>query len=235
MKVHLKNKLQVAEGTMAFWFDAPEMTFEAGQNVDLTLINPPLTDAEGNKRTFSFASSPTHKGEFMIATRMRNTAFKNVLKDSQLGTQLKADGPNGDMTLHEDAVRPAVLMAGGIGITPFRSMIEWATVTKQPQQIYLLYSNRTTASTAFLKDFEAWAQQNTNFHFVPTITEGDDREWQYERGKMDAAFVQKHIPNLGSSIFYMAGPGGMVEAMKDLLKGLGVKKDAMRSETFKGY
>ena len=233
----LRDRRDVAEGTMAFRFDTSgsDFTFEAGQNADFTLIDPPKTDAEGNVRTFSFASSPHHRDFFMIATRMRPTAFKDGLRSVPLGTKLRVEGPNGNMVLHEDPSKPAVLLAAGIGITPFRSMLEWATEQKLPHQFTLFYSNRTPAMTAFLHDLEAWSKRNTNIHLVPTITDSTDRDWPYETGRVDEAMLAKHVPDLKRPIYYLAGPPGMVEALKKLLLDRGVSRDSVRFETFSGY
>ncbi len=234
----LKDRKEVAEGTMAFWFDTasdPDFTFEAGQNADYTLIDPPYTDAEGNTRTFSFAAAPSHTGSIMITTRTRGTAFKKSLQEIPLGTNVKMAGPSGDMTLHEDPTKPAVFLAGGIGITPFRSMIEDATVRKLPHLITLLYSNRTPAATAFLDDLVSWEQQNHNFTLVATVTDDDHTDWPYERGIVDMGMLNKHLPNILSPIYYLAGPPGMVDAMRKMLLAQQISKDHIRIESFSGY
>ena len=233
----LADRKEVAEETMAFWFDTSgsDFTFEAGQNADYFLIDPPQTDAEGNKRTFSFAASPSHKDRIMLTTRMRNTAFKNVLKTMPLGTKVKVDGPFGSMTLHEDSAKPAVFIAGGIGITPFRSMIEWATEQQLPHKLTLLYSNRTPAATTFREDFEAWAKANPNFTFLPTITEAAGSAWPYATGMIDEQFIRQHITDIMAPVYYTAGPPGLVVAMRKMLMGLGVSKDSIRYESFSGY
>jgi ferredoxin-NADP reductase len=233
----LKDRREVAEGTMAFWFDTvgTDFTFEAGQNAEYTLIDPPATDAEGNTRTFSFASSPSHKDSFMVATRMRPTAFKNSLKQIPLGTKLKVDGPYGDMVLQDDASKAAVFLTGGIGITPMRSMIKWATEEKKPHQLYLLYSNRAPAATAFLSDFGEWAKANPNLHLALTITDSDDPNWKYEKGIIDEAFIRKHVPDVMNAVYYIAGPPGMVLAMRKILIGMGLGRDNIRVESFTGY
>ncbi len=222
---------------MAFWFDRRQslFSFEAGQNADYTLIDPPYTDAEGNTRTFSFAASPEHKDTIMIATRMRDTAFKNALKSVPLGTKVQVTPAGGDMTLHEDAMKPAVFIAGGIGITPFRSMIEDAALKHLPHHLTLVYSNRTPAQTAFLSELEQWAVQNSNFRLVATVTDETDQPWSHERGKIDAAFLKKHLPELAAPIYYLAGPPGLVSAMRALLLGLGVSRDSIKLESFSGY
>src|SRR5262249_60368327 len=119
----LRRRDPVAEGTMAFRFDKPAgFIHRAGQTLDFTLIDPPETDAEGNTRTFSIASAPDD-AEIAIATRMRGSAFKRVLGSVPLGTKVGAEGPFGSFTLHNNVSKPGVFLAGGIGITPFRSMI----------------------------------------------------------------------------------------------------------------
>lgn len=227
----------VAEDTMVFWFDTSgtKFTFEAGQNADYTLFDPPETDAEGNKRTFSFASSPHHKDQYMIATRMRPTAFKNSLKTIPVGTKVKIEGPLGNMLLHQDASKPAVMIAGGIGITPFRSMIEWATYKRLQHRITLIYSNRTPAATAFLNDLERWAAENTNLKLVLTITDSDNPSWKYERNRIDQAFLRKHVPDVRLPIFYIAGPPAMVLAIRKMLLDLGASKNSIKLESFSGY
>ena len=115
----LVSRHEVAEHTTAFRFEKPSnWTFKAGQCLDLTLLDPLETDAEGNTRTFSIASSP-HEKTLMVATRMRDTAFKRMLKTMPLGSAVKIEGPSGSLSLHNNVTRTAVLLAGGIGITPF--------------------------------------------------------------------------------------------------------------------
>lgn len=233
----LRERRQVAEGTMAFWFDtsASGFTFEAGQNADFTLLDPPKTDAEGNTRTFSFASSPHHRDHFVIATRMRKTAFKESLRSLPPGTKLIVEGPMGNMVLHEDSNRPAVLLAGGIGITPFRSMLEWATERKLSHRFLLLYSNRTPAQTAFLDDLEDWSGRNRNIRLVPTVTDAADPSWPWETGQIDEAMLARYVSDLVKPVYYLAGPPGLVEAGRRLLLDRGVARDDIRFETFSGY
>ena len=117
----LLSSERVAEGTMAFRFARPDgFDYRAGQSIDLTLPNPPETDAEGNTRAFSLASAPCDD-HLMIATRMRDTAFKRVLGKASPGLDVKVEGPSGSLVLHRKADRPAIMLAGGIGITPFLS------------------------------------------------------------------------------------------------------------------
>src|ERR1700724_323436 len=138
----LKDREEAAEETVAFRFEKPSgWTFKAGQYLDMTLLDPPETDSEGNVRSFSIASGPDEE-TLLVATRMRDTAFKRVMRTMPLGTAVKIDGPSGDLTLQDNSTRAAVFLAGGIGITPFRSMICGAAKQRLPHRIFLFYANR---------------------------------------------------------------------------------------------
>ena len=152
----------VAERTMAFRFAKPaDWTYRAGQFVDITLLDPPETDAEGNTRGFSISSAPS-EGVIMITTRLRDTAFKRVLQAMPLGTPVKIEGPFGDLRLHH-ADRPAVVLTGGIGITPFRSiLLETIRAGGLPYPVVVLYANRRPQDAAFLDELRALAEQDAN-------------------------------------------------------------------------
>ena len=129
------KKEEIANGTMAFHFEKPEgLDFRAGQFCDLSLIDPPETDAEGNVRGFSIVSAPFEDG-VVVATRMRDTAFKRVIKNMSIGTEVEFDGPYGDFTLHKNEATPAVFLIGGIGVTPVVSMIAQAAHDKKNWQM----------------------------------------------------------------------------------------------------
>jgi ferredoxin-NADP reductase len=146
--LNLKSRSEVAEGTLEFRFQKPPgMTFKAGQFMDLTLVGPPETDAEGNTRGFSINSAPDDP-ELIFTTRLRDTAFKRVLRTLPVGTAVKVEGPFGNLTLHNDPRRPAVLLAGGIGVTPFRSIVRRAAHEKLPQRIFLFLRQQAAGGRA---------------------------------------------------------------------------------------
>jgi ferredoxin-NADP reductase len=236
-RAYLVDRQEIADGTMQFWFDTRgrNLGFRAGQYVDLTLIQPPYTDAEGNRRSFSIVTSPADQQRFAIATRMRPTAFKNSLKEIPLGTPVSVVGPMGAFTLHQDTERPAVFLAGGIGVTPMRSMILRATEQKIPQDVYLFYSNRNKASTAFLSDFEKAVSENSRFKFFPTITDAAEPGWQYAVGRIDAAMIRKNLQAVQQAIYYISGPPPMVSAMRQVLEDLNVDSGNIKTEEFSGY
>ena len=233
--VKLTKKEQVAHETMAFYFEKPAgFTFRAGQFGDLTLIDPPETDAEGNTRGFSIVAAP-YEPELVFATRLRDTAFKRVLRNLSVGSDVKLDAPYGDFTLHKTETTPAVFLIGGIGVTPVRSMIAQATHDQTAHRITLLHANRTMGDAPFSDDFERLAQDNPNFTYVPVVTDETSDDWTVECGRIDDEMLRRHIPDLQAPIYYLSGPEGMVKAMRQLLVGLGVNEDNIKTEEFAGY
>lgn len=224
----LEGRQHVADGTAAFVFRLDgDLAFEAGQTCDITLPSPLYSDEKGNARTFSITSSPAELPSMTVATRLTGSAFKRSLMDAPLGTTVEVDGPYGSFTLHRNASRPALLLAGGIGVTPFRSIIKDATERNLPHRITLLYSNRNRNSAAFLSDLEGWARDSRNVAIVPVFTD--------ETGFMTADTIRRHGPDPATSIAYAAGPDGFVKAMRQALIDAGYDPDNVRTEEFPGY
>ena len=221
---------------MAFHFAKPAgFQFLAGQAIDLTLLTPPEADPEGNTRTFTLASAP-QDADLVVATRLRDTAFKRVLASVPLGTQVQAEGPSGGFTLHEDAGIPAVFLTGGIGITPFRSMIRDAVARELVHQMWLFYSNTRPEDAAFLDELQHLADTTASLHFVPTMTDmaKSHRAWHGERTLIDGGMVSRRLPMSGPR-YYVAGPPSMVKAMRAMLSAAHVADRDIHTEEFDGY
>lgn len=235
--VRLTGRDEVAERTIACRLEKPAgFVFKPGQFIEVALIDPPETDAEGNARAFSIASTP-QDNFLLVATRLRDSAFKRVLSKIPLGTQVKIEGPFGDLRLHNDASRAAVLLCGGIGITPFRSMVRNAAENKLPHRIFLFYSNRRPEDAPFLEDLEALEKQNPNFKLIGCMTgmERSHQRWSGETAKIDRQILEKHLGGLPLAIYYVTGPPGFVAGMRAMLAEAGVDEDSVRTEEFGGY
>lgn len=236
-KTKLKNRTEIAERTMAFYLEKPTgFQFKPGQYLDLTLVDPSEMDSEGAVRTFSIASAP-YEDDLVVATRMRDSAFKRVIGRLPLGTELKIEGPMGSFTLHKNPAKAAVFLAGGIGITPFRSILRQAAKEKLPHLLYLFYSNRRPEDAAFLNELEELSKSNSRFIFIPCMSEmeGSNREWAGERGFINWEMLAKHFCELKGPIYYVAGPPAMVAAMQQVLAKAGINEDDIRTEEFGGY
>jgi ferredoxin-NADP reductase len=227
----------VADRTMAFAFAKPAgWDYRAGQFIDITLLDPPEIDSEGNTRGFSVSSAPS-EGVITITTRLRDTAFKRVVQAMPIGTRVKIEGPFGDLRLH-NAPRPAVVLTGGIGITPFRSiLVQTIRDGGLPYQVWLFYANRRPEDAAYLEELTSLATHDVNLHFVPTMSEmaASSRFWAGERGRIDAAMLARHLADVEQPIYYLTGPPGMVAGLRTMLVAAGVNEDDMRTEEFTGY
>ncbi|GIO20485.1 oxidoreductase [Oceanobacillus oncorhynchi subsp. incaldanensis] len=234
-RIKLKKKELVAKDTMAFHWEMPDgFEFKAGQLTHIKLINPSEIDEKGTERALSFVYAPSEK-ELVTTTRLRDSAFKRELKDLPEGSEVEFDGANGSFTLHKTESTPAVFLIGGIGITPIRSMIAEATNQKTDHDLTLLYSNKTPEDAPFLSDFEDMEKRNRHFTFVPVMTRSDADEWSGERGHIDAELLKRYVSDINKPIYYLSGPGDMVEAMQKMLVDAGVNEDNIRSEEFAGY
>ncbi|WP_404301693.1 ferredoxin--NADP reductase [Alicycliphilus denitrificans] len=233
--VRLLAKEPVAQGTMAFHLEKPAgFEFRAGQAFEVIL--PGGAEGEDGRHAFSIVSAP-HEGELVFATRMRDSKFKRALGALPLGASLDIDGPFGSLILHKKAERPGVLIAGGIGITPFMSMLRSAAEQRREQILVLLYSNRRPEDTAFLAELQALARRHPGLRLMATMTDmaHSTQAWDGATGYIDSAFVRRALQGLAAPIFYVSGPPALVEAMRNALEQAGVDEDDVRSEEFFGY
>jgi ferredoxin-NADP reductase len=236
-RVRLKAQRELAASTLGFYFEKPsEFAYRGGQFVNLTLVDPPETDAEGNTRAFTLSSAP-HENNLMVATRMRDSAFKRALSRLAPGTELKLAGPYGNFILSTETSRPAVLLAGGIGVTPFRSMALEAIHRGSARLIFLFYSNRRPEDAAFLEELTQTGEANPNFRFVPLMTqiEKSNRVWNGPTGRLGVAGLQRRLGSLDGAEYYLAGPPGFVVALGAELSAAGIPAQDIRVDEFDGY
>jgi ferredoxin-NADP reductase len=237
MPVHLQRREEVASDTMAFHFDKPAgFDFKPGQAIDLVLADPSLSATDSARHAFSIVSAP-HERELVVATRMRDSAFKNALSRLPIGGAAEVDGPFGSLTLHNKRDRAAVLVAGGIGITPFMSMLRHAAHIAPQQRLVLLYANRRPEDSAFLSELQRLEGENHHFRLVATMTRMRQSRlpWTGETGAIDEALLKRIGAELPDPIYYVAGPPAMVGGLQAALERAGVDSDDVRSEEFHGY
>lgn len=242
-----KEKL---EGTdiMTFRFSRGGINYTAGQYAFFKLSGV-SGDPKGDIRHFSIASSPTEQDYLLISTRIRDSPYKQKLASLENGTKITSWGPEGEFVLHHDQSKPAVLLSGGIGVTPFRSMIKYATDKQLPLKIIVFNSNRNEQNILYKDEFDRWATQNKNLKIIYTVTgeEGGEQQqgqsitttsWHGERGRIDKSMLERYLTKdeTYNAIFYTCGPPGMLKAMQDLLqKEMQIPKDGIKVEAFTGY
>src|SRR6202051_1051880 len=233
----LLGRTEVAEGTMAFQFEKPnDFQFKAGQYIYLTLTSPDAASLNRLTHTFSIASSP-YDEELVVTTRMRDTVFKQAISMLPIGSPAKIEGPMGSFSLHNNTARPAVFLAGGIGIAPFLSMVSYATGEKLRHPIVLFYANRYLQDAAFIDALWKLERVNPRFRFVPTLTRCGDNSagWKGKTGHISPEMLRTQVGIVRGPIYYIAGPPMMVAATRQTLGELGVDEDDIRTEEFAGY
>jgi ferredoxin-NADP reductase len=236
MQARIKEKREVAEGTLMVTFDllGAEVDFDAGQYFHVTLPDVGHHDERGLRRHITVVTSPNEKGVLGLATRMRDSAFKRSLDELPVGAEVDVDQPKGDFVLSEDISRPLVFIAGGIGITVFRSMLLYVREERLPYRITLVYSNRDRASTAFLDELRELEEELSGFRLILTMTE--DPGWEGETRRVDAKFIRDHLGDeLEQSLFLVAGPPAMAEGVERALEEAGVEQKNVRVERYTGY
>jgi ferredoxin-NADP reductase len=233
--VRLIGREGIAEGTVAFHFTRPAgFAFKAGQTIDLTL--PAMADAGGDARhTFSLVSAP-HESQLTIATRMRASAYKRTLGSLPIGAPAGLEGPFGSLTLHANRARPAVLVAGGIGITPFVSILRQACHERLNQVFVLVHSNRSPREAPFLEELRRLERSLESLRVIATMTHaGSASSHAGPTGRVDGALLAAAMAGLAAPVCYATGSPAFVASMRETLNALGVSDDDIRSEDFAGY
>src|SRR5215211_4497489 len=236
MRARIKEKREVATGTLLVTFDLldGEVDFSPGQYFFFTLPDVGYQDDKGLRRHITVVTSPNEKGVLGFATRMRDSAFKRSLGELPVGAEVDVESPKGNFVLPENTSRPLVFVAGGIGITVFRSMLRYIREERLPYRVTLIYSNRDRESTAFLDELRELEQALPDFRLILTMTQ--DPGWEAETRKVDGEFVKDYLDDdLNQYTFLVAGPPAMVEGVQKALQEAGVQDENVIAERYSGY
>lgn len=233
-KLNLLAKEKVAQNTIVFRFSKPEnFHFIPGQYGGFTLTNTQITDTGGMTRRFSLLSAPQDV-DIAIATRIQNSDFKQALNQMPIGHDIKFAGPSGNFILHEDIKCPAVFIAGGIGITPFYSMIRDSLHRDIHRPIYLFYGNEALADAAFFAELSHLSHHHPYFKFIPTLNK-PEKNWSGEKGFVTADLLKKHLPDIHQPHYYICGSPLMVSALQQTVFDMSVNEEQIKVEDFPGY
>lgn len=205
-------------------------TFSPGQ---YSLVEIPV-GAGREDHTFSLACSPT-RNYLEFATRMSESSYKQAFAQLKAGDAVTLMGPSGHFVLDESLPHSA-LLSGGIGITPFRSMLEYACDKHLPNQLTLFYGNRSAADIPFRNELDSLHSLNSNISIFQSVSEASP-EWKGRVGRIDGAFVEEHVGKLDSAMvrFFICGPPAMVSGLQQVLTGANVPADRIAMENFSGY
>ncbi len=235
IKLRFVRQQHEAENAQSFFFE-PEsaLHFQAGQYLRYTLPHPD-PDARGTSRYFTIASAPSEP-HVRLTTRLStlSSTFKQMLTSLAPGAVLEASGPHGQF-VYSATDAPAVFIAGGIGITPFRSILgDLATRLSKPRaRTTLLYSN-SSSDIPFHPFFDSLMPDWPELHVVYTVTRPSP-EWQGLTGRIDAEFIRQHVPDASQQLYLVCGPTAMVDGMHATLAEIGADASRIKYEGFPGY
>ncbi|HEX7974559.1 MAG TPA: hypothetical protein VF498_09140 [Anaerolineales bacterium] len=234
--LHLKAKRQIAPNAFEFVF-APDqrMAFAPGQYMEWTLGHEE-PDSRGNRRYFTLASAPTEPN-LRLGVRFNDpsSTYKQAMLEMDQGDEIIAGQLSGDFTLPRHPKRPLVFIAGGIGVTPFRSMIKYLLDSHKHRPVTLFYGNRTVKDIVY-KDVFDQAERELGIHTIYIVedTAGMPSRWRGLVGLISPRIIQTYAPNYRDSIFYISGPIVMVDAVKHMLHNMGIPDSQIKTDFFAG-
>jgi ferredoxin-NADP reductase len=232
------KKEQLTNDTYTFFFKrtGEERDFIPGQYYEMKFD---LKDADerGDSRVFTISSSPTDREFIAITTRIIQSSFKLHLNEIKPGELVQFDGPWDDLNFDEKDPSPHVFLAGGIGVTPYHSIVKYVMDSNLKTQIILFVSWKNREEMVFDDFFRNANNHLENFTYVPTLTEENSKptEWDGEIGRIRKDMIKKYVREINKSKYFFAGPPAMVKALKETIINMGVSNEKIIAEEFEGY
>lgn len=213
--------------TFRIALDGSFVRFKPGQFFNLFLFGP---DGKPDARSYSVSSSPTKYWYEFTIKLVPGGRFSEKLAKVREGEKCQIVGPFGRMFLDETKGGNIVMVAGGVGVTPFASMIRWANDAAPDMKVTLFYTVRKEEDFLFRKEFEGIAAANKNFRFVPTVTREAGESWAGERGRINEEMIRRHVANPEKATYFLCGSKDMVTGISELLQKMGVPKEKIEYE-----
>ena len=223
--------------TKTFRFDFPpsqRFDFYAGQYTTLTvnLFNPKRNRVMPEIRSFSISSPPTERDyiEITVKPSEKPLVTKLLIERAKVGEVYTLRGPHGFFYFTDDMADNVVLVGGGVGVAPLRSIYRYILERKLEKTVTLLYSVRTPQDIAFQKELDTLAAERDNFKVVITITRPEGWAWQGATGRINRDFILRYLKDPAKSLFYICGPPPMVSDITVVLSHLNVQPSAIKTE-----
>ncbi|MHB8651832.1 MAG: RnfABCDGE type electron transport complex subunit D [Minisyncoccota bacterium] len=227
---------KVGTNTYDFIFEGKRpIVFRPGQYMEWTLAHP-KADSRGNRRYFTLASSPREKNP-RIGVKFYSAAssFKKALAAMKEGDEVVAGQVGGDFVFPRNTKEKLVCIAGGIGATPFRSMVQDMIDRGEPRSIEFLYSNKTVDEIAYRNVFDAARHLGVRTVYTLTDQQKIPPGWDGAVGTITPKFILQEVPDYRERTFYISGPHAMVSGVEAALRSLGVKKSRIKIDFFPGF
>lgn len=233
------KKVQLATDCFTFFFEknGNARDFVPGQTYEMKLPHKNM-DERGDTRVFTISSSPTDKEFITVTTRIIKSTFKLRLNSLKVGDNVQFTGPWDDLNFDPKDKRPHVFLAGGIGITPFHSIINYSLDKKINTPMTLFVSWKNQEEMIFDEFFRTAEEALSNLTYIPTLTEDTSLNadvWDGENGRINEEMIKKYVSDIKNSKYFFAGPPAMVKALKETIVEMGVAKENLLAEEFEGY
>lgn len=236
LDLYLRTKQVLGKNVFAFLFDKKSnFSFLSGQYMEWTLPHK-NTDSRGNRRYFTIASSPTEKA-LMIAVKHYDpsSSYKKTLVGMKKGQRIIASNLSGDFVLPYDLSKPLIFIAGGIGITPFRSMTQYLVDKNLQANIILFYANRTEEEIAFQDTFQKAQNHGVKTIYLLTDNSKVPSDWKGETGHLTGQMILEKVEDFKERLIYVSGPQLMVQNIEKMLLNLGISSKNIKTDFFPGY
>lgn len=233
----LKEKIKIANDTFDFVFTADKkLNFKPGQYLEWTLAHEKM-DNRGMRRYFTIASSPTEQDIIMgVKFYEKPSSYKQSLISLESAKTIVASQLTGDFTLPKDKNKKLIFLAGGIGVTPFRSMIKYLIDKNEKRDIIIFYSNKSFSDIAYKEIFDQ-AQKELGIKTIYCLTDSNSipKNWDGEKGIIDEQMIKRYALDYKDRMFYISGPRSMILSFKKYLKEAKVPKNHIKTDFFPGF
>lgn len=218
-----------------YWQTDTKLNFKPGQYLEWTLGHK-SPDMRGNRRYFTIASSPT-ENDIQLGVKFydKPSSFKQALGEIPVGGKIIASQLSGEFTMPEDLSKKLVFIAGGIGVTPFRSMIKYLLDRKETRDIVFFFSNKTPKDIVYNDLFDSAVNVGVKTFYVVNDSLGSTQGINMKVGFINSDMIKNEVPDYKDRIFYISGPRGMIVAFEKTLADMGVPKNQIKTDFFPGF
>lgn len=236
MILEVSDKNKISKDVIEFIFKPTgKLNYKAGQYLEWTFPhNHP--DSRGTRRFFTIASSPTEKN-IRLGVKFvgdKASSFKKSFEKISGNKKIVATSLGGDFVLPDDVNKKLVFIAGGIGITPYRSMIKYLIDKKEKRNIVLLCSNSDESEIVY-KDIFDQAEKELGIKVIYTLSgESVRKDWSGLKGRIDEKMIKQEIPDYKEREFFVSGSQPLTNGVKEILKKIGIKSSAIKTDYFPG-
>lgn len=230
----LEKKVELSPHVVSFHFTRHNgFDYKPGQYVKVT-VPLRVDDNRGDTRFFTIASAPTEK-DIIITTKMQDSEFKKSLYSVEVGDTVRMRGPFGSFVLDEQKKQPTVFISGGLGITPFRSMLRYVHDKNIDIPITHFISYPSYLHAPYLDEVMEIAKKNSLIKLIPFFTQDRKDDIHHEKGRITQEKLKLYVEKLYESVYYVTGPTEMVDIISSALKSLGISEEFVHREYFSGY